>query len=449
LPTLGVDKITRFGSEVSKARDFEKKGEWQEVRKLAEQAIAKDAMNLDAQRLLGLALANTGEQAAAVDHLVAAVAGDYYKYGVALASEPALKDFLTTQHGQAVTQLAGQIRDEYAKRIKTALLLVGRRSTFKWPDKAGAQAGYSRGEVYAYDLENKRYYKLTHTSDQVAGFIRAKDGSEITALGFDKLDRGKDAAPPIITRAWVQSFETTEWKNSTPKMQLNPARAVSIFYGAGGQLLVASAPAQGRWEVGTWTVWSVDKTTGKMTKVAQPLGGPRLELTLDEGRIIPGKTTDGVQATWTGEPGRAPQLDIGNGVPPIAVPESGQAAQETVSVEPTTHMIAFATAVDPCSKDTAPSLYVHNTKSLKHVLTAKSRFATRWLDATRLAYEDDTGAIRIWDVASGRESQRLENKPGLALDVLSLAPAPLCKQAPPTAEPAGSNEEPMPPEEKP
>jgi hypothetical protein len=42
---------------------------------------------------------------------------------------------------------------------------------------------------------------------------------------------------------------------------------------------------------------------------------------------------------------------------------------------------------------------------------------------------------------------RLENKPGLALDVLSLAPAPLCKQAPPVADQAGSGDE-MPPEER-
>ena len=35
----------------------------------------------------------------------------------------------------------------------------------------------------------------------------------------------------------------------------------------------------------------------------------------------------------------------------------------------------------------------------------------------------------------------------LALEVLSLAPAPLCKQEPPTAEEAGSGGDEMPPEE--
>jgi hypothetical protein len=123
---------------------------------------------------------------------------------------------------------------------------------------------------------------------------------------------------------------------------------------------------------------------------------------------------------------------------------------ETIAVAPGGGFVAFATAVDPCAQDAAPSLYVANGKTgaLKHLLTAKSRFATRWLDATTLAYEDGEGAIRLWDATTMREALRLENKAGLALEVLSLASAPLCKQAPPTADAAGSGDEPpLPPEE--
>ena len=46
-----------------------------------------------------------------------------------------------------------------------------------------------------------------------------------------------------------------------------------------------------------------------------------------------------------------------------------------------------------------------------------------------------------------REAMRLEDRSGIALDVLSLAAAPLCKQAPPTVEAAGSGDEPLPPED--
>lgn len=457
LPVMGVDKITRFSfiydagsAAYKKANDAAAKKDWAEARKQAEAALAKDPNHLDAHRTLAIALAQTGEHAAAVDHLVAGIAADYYKYGAELAGIAELKDFLATQHGQAVTQLAAQIRDEYAKKIKVSLWLVGRRAAFKWPKDAGVQPGSSRGELYAFDRDTKRYLRLTHTGDQVAGFVRSKSGTELTVLGYDKIDRGKDDAPPLVARAWVQAFETTDWKNTSPKITFNPARAIAIYYGDGDQLLVATAPAAGRWGIGAWAINSVDRTTGKLTKVTAPLGTPRIELTLDEGRIVPPKTIEGVTAAWTGDPPRAPTLELGKGVPAVQVPESGQAAMETVSVAPGGGFVAFATAVDPCAKDTAPSLYVANAKTaaLKHLLTNKSRFATRWLDASMLAYEDGDGAIRLWDVTQNREAMRLENKSGLALEVLSLASAPLCKQAPPTAEPAGSGDEPpLPPEE--
>ena len=456
LPVLGVDKITRFSfiydqgaAAYKKAADAAAKKDWAEARKQAEAALAKDPNHLDAHRVLAIALVQTGEPAAAVDHLVACIAADYYKYGAELATIPELKDFLTTQHGQAVTQLAAQIHDEYARQIKGGLWLVGRRNSFKWPDKPGVQSGLSKGELYAFDRDSKRYLRLTHTGDQVAGFVRAKQGNEVAILGYDKIDRSKEDAPPLLARGWVQSFDTAEWKNTSPKITLPSARAVALYYGDGDQLLVATAPATGRWTIGDWTVSSIDRTTGKLTKVTAPLGSPRIELTLDEGRIVPPKAIDGVGAAWTGDPPRAPTLELAKGVPPVQVPESGQAAMETVAVAPGGGYVAFATAVDPCAKDTAPSLYVANgkTAALKHLLTAKSRFATTWLDPNTLAYEDGDGAIRLWDATTGREALRLENKPGLALDVLSLASAPLCKQAPPTAETGSGDEPPLPPEE--
>lgn len=439
LPTLGVDRISRFnfiydaGSGAYKlAREAAKKGDWAEARKQAEAAVAKDPNHLDAHRLLGIALAKTGENATAVDHLAAAIAADYYAYGN-IADEPELKEFVTTQNGLSVSQLAAQVHDEYGKRVKSALWLVARRSAFRWPDGKGVQTASSRGEIYAYDRDSKRYFRLTHTDHQVAGFVRSKTGTEVAVLGYDKIDRGKDDAAPLIARPWVQVFDAVEWKASTPKINLPSGRATTVFYGEGDQLLVGVAPAATRWTLGDWALSSVDKSTGKLTKVAAALASPRIELTLDEGRYVAADIAPGTS-----------ELTIGS--TKIAVPESGQAAHDTISASP--GWLAFATAVDPCAQDTAPSLYVANAKTgaLKHLLTAKSRFTTRWLDDNTLAYEDGDNAIRLWDATTGREALRLENKAGIALDVLSLASAPLCKQAPPTADQAGSGDE-MPPEE--
>lgn len=455
LPTLGVEKIARFNfiydsgrAAYDKAEAAAKKQDWAEVRKQAEAALAKDPNHYDAHRLLAVALAQTGEHAAAVDHLVSGIAADYYGYAAAFAQEPLLEAFRATQHGQAVTQLAAQIRDEYAKRIPRAVWLVGRRSAFRYDSKPGVHFVTSRGELYAFDRETKRYYRLTHTNHQVAGFVRSRAGNEVALLGFDKIELPKTEGPALIHRAWVQTFDPATW-TSTSKATFGPGRAVAVYYGEGDQLLVGFAPAVDSWTLGAWTVSSLDRTTSKLTKVTTQLGAPRIELTVEEGRVVLPAGAGGIGAAWSGDPPRAPELTIGK--TKIAVPESGLAAQETIAVSPDEAHVAFATAVDPCAKDSAPSLYVAHTKTgaLKHLLTAKSRFATRWVDASTLAYEDGDNGIRLWDVTTGREALRLENKAGIALAVLSHASAPLCKQAPPVPEPAGppGTGDEMPPEE--
>ena len=458
LPALGVDRIGRFNflagdgdRDYQKASASAKKHEWAAARASCEAALAKDPQHLDAQWLLGKALAQGGEHAAAADHFETALAGDYYRYGRELAGDAELKDFLATPHGQAVTALGQQIRDEYARRIPAGLWLIGRRSPFRWPDKPGVQFATSRGELYAYDRETKRYFRLTHTDHQVVGFVRAPGGHEVAVIGFDKIDRAGDPAPPLIAHAWVEVEDTADWKPAGPRAQVPPARMISIGYATGDQLLIATAPATGRWTLGPSEVTSLDRTTGKLTKTGAALPVPRIDLTLDEARVV--RAPDGIEAAWSAQAGPSGEpttatIKVAGGAA-IQVPESGLASESTVAVAPNATKVVFATAVDPCTKDTAPSLYVADGKSaaLKHVLTARSRFATRWIEGGVLAYEDGDGAIRLWDPQTLREAIRLDERGGLALDALSPTGALLCKQAPQTNQLTGPAGDELPPEE--
>ncbi|HLL21727.1 MAG TPA: hypothetical protein VK427_06335, partial [Kofleriaceae bacterium] len=363
--------------------------------------------------------------------LATALGGDYFKYAATVDKDPDLAAFFATPHGTAIKEVADKIRAEYLRRIATGVLVIGRRAAFKWP-KEGVQYGTSRGELYAYDRETRRYLRLTHTEHQVAAFVRAPSGSEVTVFGFDKIDRAKGQdVTPLVNRGWLQVLDK-DWAPGR-RVSLGSAREVHIGYAAGDQLLVATAPASGRWGIGAATISSLDKSTGKLTKTKTDMPATRVIFSLEEGRLV--RPADGVKAAWAGEPPTSPTLGIEGGAQ-IAVPESGAAAQSTVSLSPDKTRLAFATAVDPCAKDASPSLYIADTKTgaLKHLLTSKSRFITRWIDATTLAYEDGDGAIRLWDAASGRESMKLANPTGIALDVLSLAPAPLCKGAPPAVD---------------
>ena len=455
-PPIGVDAIKRMNftygdgqKEWGQVTPQLKAKNWAGVKTHAEATLAKDPNHYDAHRALATALVQNGEYAAAVDHLVAALAGDYFRHGPTLTTDPDLAPLFATPHGTSVKEVAEKIRGEYVKRAATGLLVIGRRSNFKWP-KEGAPYATSRGELYAFDRETRRYLRLTHTDHQVAAFVRAPSGAEVAVFGFDKIDRPKgDDATPVMTRGWLQLMDTKDWKLVGTKVAIGGAREVHVGYGAGDQLLLGTAPANGRWGIGEIALTSLDKSTGKLTKVKATLPVPRIIFSLEEGRSV--HAVDGIKATWTGEPPTTPDLAIEGGAT-IHVPESGAASQSSVALSPDKARIAFATAVDPCSKDASPSLYVADTKTaaLKHLLTSKSRFVTRWIDPTTLAYEDGDGAIRIWDATSGREAMKLENKVGIALDVLSLAPAPLCKGAPPTVDVgsgSGDEQPPLPPEE--
>jgi hypothetical protein len=464
MPVLGVDQIKRFnflyeaGAPANdKAIAAYRKKDWAAVRTQAEAALAKDPMHLGAHRLLAAALAQTGEPAAAVDHLVTALAADYLQYAPTLADDD-LKSFMASPHGQSVAQLAVKIHDEYRRRIASGLWLAGRRSPFRWPGELGVATSTSRGELYAFDRETRRYFRLSHTDHQVVGLVRAAAGNEVAIVGYDRIDRpkpepGGPEPAPLFARPWIQVLDAAEWKPTTPRVHLPAAREVALGYAAGDQLLVATAQPTGRWTVGEPAISSVDHTTGKLTKVTTALPAVRVVMSLDEGHLV--RAPDGVVAAWTGDPPATASLKTPTGQP-IQLPESGTAAQASIAVSPGGAHVAFATAVDPCAKDAAPSLYVADAQAgtVKHLMSARSRFATRWLDASVLAYEDGDGAIRLWDAQAGREAARLDNKltgaddkSSLALDVLSLASAPLCKQAPPAADAAGSGDEPLPPEE--
>ncbi len=521
MPALGVDQIKRFNfmyeagaPAYEKAVAAYRKKDWAAVRTQSEAALGKDPMHLASHRLLAAALAQTGEPAAAVDHLVTALAADYLQYGPTLADDD-LKGFMASPHGQSVAALAAKLHDEYARRIASGLWLVGRRSPFRWPKELGVQPSISRGELYAFDRETRRLFRLTHTEHQVAGFVRSASGTEVAIVGFDRIDRPRpdaridaksearteartearidartearidakteakidaktearpdgrtdaktgarsdarsDArpelvaadAPPLLARAWIQVYETTGWKPTSARIQLPSAREITLGYGAGDQLVVSTAQATGRWTIGEPVISSVDRTTGKLTRVSGALPALRVVLSLDEGHLV--RIPDGVVAGWTGDPPVTASVATAAGKT-IQVPESGMASQASIAASPGGAHLAFATAVDPCARDAAPSLYVADarTGTSKHLLSAKSRFPTRWLDASVLAYEDGDGAIRLWDATTGRAAIRLENKAGIALDVLSLAPAPLCKQTPPTVDAAGTADEPLPPEE--
>jgi hypothetical protein len=417
------------------------------VRAACEETIKKDAHHLDAHWVLGEALAQAGDNAAAAEQFAIALAGDWLRWGPTFDKDPQLAPIFGTPHGKALLALNSKLQAELAAKIAAGPLLLARRSTFKMPG-VGTKTSYTRGELYAYDGESKRFLRVTHTDHQLAAWVRSPSGDELLLTGFDKVERpdpkkAKDA-PPLLARSWVTTFSLKNLADTSARATIKKARHVHAGYGPGEQIVVTTAPASGRWGAGTATRYVVDRSTGKLTRTkGVAIEGRHLEMTFDEARVV------GASATSL-PPDLAPDLIAK--LSPIQKDEAGQPLLSLALLSPQKTRFAFATATDPCAKaDEAaqPTLYVADAKTgtFKHVLTAPSRFAATWIDEDRLIYEDGSGDLRIFDAAAERETGKIGERAGMALWALSPTSAPLCRQEPIVAEPDDGSE--MPPEEAP
>lgn len=486
LPELGFDQLRRFNypygdgaAAFTKATAAykAKPRDWAAVRTHAEAAIAKDPHHLDAHRMLAAAMAQDGDYTQAATHVLTALAADWTKQGAAAPADADLAGFWSSPAGAKLTATAAKIKEQFLAKASagapSGLWLLGRRSTFKLPEKAGVQSATTRGELYAYDRESKRFLRISQTDHSVAGFLRSPSGKELVLIGFDRLEvpagaakpaakpaggavtkPGEDAEPPPepaadpmpteetggappapvagpalkIARGFAVILDAATFEPLGKRISLPKGEQLAIGYAA-GERLIAIVTASGAWDGGGEAQWlSIDTTTGKTTKTQPAMMERVVSISATGGDVL--EPVAGLRGSpETGA--NLSELSTESGTA-ISIPDGATASRRSLSLAPDKARLAFATSPDPCNPDAAPSLYVADaaTGAPKHLLTGKSRFLSRWLDATTLAYEDPEGGIRLWDATSGRESLRLADKGGLALAFLAVSAAPACVAAP-------------------
>jgi hypothetical protein len=472
MPELGVDSVKKMNyvygdgaKAYAKVAPAYKKQDWPAVIAAAEETLAKDPGHLDAHRYLGAALARTGDFPGATEHLLIALGGDFVRWGAKLPEDPDLTEYLASPHGKALLAKHLEIKAAVERAIGGGLWLVGRRSTFKWPAKSGPAS--TRGEVYVWDEASRRFFRVTHTSHQVAAWLPSPNGAEIALVGYEKavMPDPKDAkaaktAPPTI-RAWVESIDARTFETVTARATFKNVRALAAYWGDGGQLLVDTFKPSGRWALAKDATYAIDATTGKAAKsaaAADPASGRAL-VSLDE-TLVSGPARGITPTPSATDPGLITGFTFASTGRAITIPESGLGDASVPRANPSGTRAAFATWVDPCGEPDAakPSLYVADaaTGQLKHLLTAASRFNVAWISDDRLAYEDGSGSLRVWDATTGREATKLAEKAGLGLSGLSPSAKPICRQEPladvetddgSEPEPAPEPADPLPPEE--
>jgi hypothetical protein len=239
-----------------------------------------------------------------------------------------------------------------------------------------------------------------------------------------------------IARAYALILDAATFEVIGKRTTLPKGREVAVGYARGERLVAAIGDdvvgvlggSGATAEAPQWL--ALDASTGKTAKT-EPTSVELVVVISAEGGDTIGPLA-GVRTTPPLEDGGATVTALASEAgTAIEIPDASAASRRSLALAPDKAHLAFATSPDPCNPDAAPSLYVAATATgvPKHLLTGKSRFISRWLDATTLAYEDPDGAVRLWDVTTGRESLRLSDKGGLALAFLATSAAPVCAPA--------------------
>lgn len=448
---LGVESPRAFGYVWGKGSKAFKRAEglmkaegrdWKAIAEACEEAIAADKNHLAAHRLLGIALANSGESEKASEHFSTALAGDWLRWGPGLEGDPALTEYLKTPAGKGLVALNEAYKTRFFELAEAAVMVVAKRTSWKRPKKTGKQWAATRAELFAYHLDEERYLRITHTGESVVGAVASPSGDRFAVLAishYEFPEDGKGAAPIASARVVVHDAKTFEQIGKSARLK-KAAPSLALFFGAGEELLLDAGNR----------VYSVDAEGGKLKKSsARGVGDlASLESSTKRNRevLFANSEIGRVFRPWGVDVDQTKASFVaGEAKTNIALPDGGGTSLSEVALSPDGARVVFVGIGDPCQKDHQSAVYVADTKTgaLKHVHRGAGLGEARWLDDNRFIYQSEPGELRVYDAASNDTTHTIKNRSGIALSAASnVASGARCTNPavtePPEPAPSGS-----------
>ncbi|CAN5739786.1 hypothetical protein BH11MYX3_BH11MYX3_23660 [soil metagenome] len=316
LPELaGYQWRKRAGQTAFKvARIAEARGDWAAVTSACREALAADPGHLDASWLLAVALGQQGKLAEVVAPLSLAVAGDFGRWGTPSLELPQLRGFLATPTGEAWQRRVEDDRASYLAALAHAVVT------------------FADGDLYAFDPQATRWYRLTRTGGAVVGALEAPSTHELAYITRAGKQGKRELAIGIVDLGKGHTTHTTPIGTKGPITVAYSAKAPAGFY------VGAGSPRP------TWRVLAKAKLDPLPPKTTRP-PGPRLEVSGRTARLhaLPVPT---VTADWDDQ-GLASAMRIGSSNKVVSVPSPGLIDGNTVTWSPDHSHLAFVAQLQP------------------------------------------------------------------------------------------------------
>ncbi len=420
---LGLPALEAFGwrtragqAAFRLARKAEQNGDWAQVITTCQQALAADPGHLEASWLLAVAAAKLGKMDQVLAPLLRASAGDFAKWGQASLELPGLQAFLATPLGQAWRRRVEQDRALFAQAITRSVIVT---------------AG---GELYAFEVEAGRWYRLTRTSGTVVGAIALPEAHRIAyvsrarpnakrelGIGLIDLPRGKaSGAVPLATTGPI----SVAYSAKPP---------LGIWIGAGARPIA-------------WRQIDDDYHLHAVPGRAVRPPGPWLDVAA-KGSVRLHALPPNVTADWDDQ-SLASAIRIGTSNRVVSVPSPGLIDGNTAAWSPDRVHFAFVAQLDDhCTAgavNTAAFVADASTGATRELERAAGGIALQWLGDRRIAIAGDHG-VTIRSLDDGASAIAIPGAAGLMIPRERPRCAPeesrdTAPEDPDPAEPATSDE---------
>jgi len=381
---LGMPDVASFGyrargghAAFKLARDSEAKGAWQEVAAHCRAALEADPNHLDAAYLYAVALAKTGGSAEQIlAPLTKAAAADYAKWGAASLEQPALQPFLATAIGQAWRKRVEDDRAPFVAALARSLIVT------------------SQHDLYAYDGEGSRWFRLTRTGGAVVATLYVRSQRQ---LAYVTRERVKDTGKPRTkVGIGIIDLATGRTRRSLALPADVPASA-SVGIGYSTQNKSGFIVTAGK---GTWRLVDTGKLAFESIPASEHADYPafladmtRLVVTGRSARIDR-PAVNNVSADWDDNM-LASAIKIGRSKKVVTVPSPGLIDGDTASWSTDRTQLAFVAQLsDTCKPNVATAAgFVADgaTGNVRELERALGGIAIEWYGERTLAIAGDHG----------------------------------------------------------
>ncbi|MEJ7604277.1 MAG: hypothetical protein WKG01_40835 [Kofleriaceae bacterium] len=408
------------------AREAEARGDWAEVANSCTQALAADPGHLDASWLLAVAHAKRGHHDRVLTPLQLAAAGDFGKWGPASLELPGMQAFLATPTGQAWRR---RVEDDQASYVAALA-----RSTLV----------FAKGDLYAWDPEASRWYRVTRTNGAVVGAIR------FTPARIAYVARKRDTLDDKKWQLGIGLVDLTRGKSSRP-----------LGLGTTGPVVIAQSPQRGVW-IGSGgkkpTLWRQLDDEYRMTALPPNTVRPAGAWLEVKGKTVRRNAlVSGIAADWD-DRGFASAIRIARSNRIVSVPSPGLIAGSSIAWSPDRSHLAFvaqlaeqcpvamlaspttnagsAAPPDPAASNAAAFVVDATTGAIQEIERAERGLALEWRDDRKLVVAGDHG-VSVVDL-DGAAPFVIAGAEGLLAPRLRpkcIPPEPAADELPPEDEP--------------